>query len=233
MVPGPRRRPCRVLVDRSVGVPECCCERRARCVPCCCPPQRLSQPTGSWRDHLMEPLAAASVPCAERARRWPGPGSRHRPAVVSSSGTPGGFPGPRQAACREGRFGFRLVRVGGPHGGGRVCGCWSRPDRWSQPGGRGRPRPRSRAPRGCTHRAATGDAPCATYFLRWTPVRWPGGAVPAVRMKKYRATLWAILVWNRRSSSGMKPPCLHPEEGLALTEVAGLRPGDGVTRVRR
>jgi hypothetical protein len=199
MAPGPRRRPRRALVDRPVAVPERCCQRRARCVPCWSPPPRRSQPTKSWRDRLMEPPSAAWVHDAKRAHRRAGPWSRRRPATVNSSGTPRGLQAPRQAEGREGRFGFGLVRAGKPHGGGRVCGCWSRPVLCSQPGGRGRPRPRSRTPRGCPHRGATHGARYTTYFLRWTPARWLGAQFPAAPMTKYRATSCGSLVEKWRS----------------------------------
>jgi hypothetical protein len=57
MVPGPQRRPRRVLVDRPVAVPERCCGRRVGGVGWWLLPWRLSQPTKSWRDRPIEPLS--------------------------------------------------------------------------------------------------------------------------------------------------------------------------------
>src|SRR5215211_4008002 len=48
MIPGLRRRPRRVLVDRPVAVPESCCQPGARCVLCWSHPQRTPPGRANW-----------------------------------------------------------------------------------------------------------------------------------------------------------------------------------------
>jgi hypothetical protein len=141
--------------------------------------------------------------------------------------------GPRQAEHQEGCFGFGLAQLGSRHGGGRVCGRWSRPDRWSQPG------------------VAAGPDPAPTRLgAARTLVR------PVMCRGRHTSSAGRRLVARRRSPSGTcdevssnlhgsleqsrrnsKASTLYGADILRrfrlLTEVPGVRRGDGVTGVRR
>src|SRR4029450_10800764 len=135
----------------------------------------LTEPLCSWTRRrawtsTLIPEQSKKLTCSKSMIRWWKPRSTSSPRTAWSCGQVAKSTSPPTwiVARSPWRWTERLRSITAAVPAGRLA---ARRLIESQRGGRGWPKPRSRAPWSCTHRGATGDTPSTTYFLRWTLAR--------------------------------------------------------------